>query len=151
MLCQFAGQPVRLFHCVCVCARREVGGRGGENRGLACRDVRGARRICGAALQLRTESSSTSAPPPASPPLWWRLLTVRINTQLLILSAAAAAAREDLHEAPRRRSTIPLRPGSDSTFPSFSRLPRAIILFTKCPYPSAGSESIFEEILKCLR
>lgn len=48
-------------------------------------------------------------------------MTVEINTRLLILSAAvAAAACEDLHAEHRRRSTIPLRPGSDSTSPSFT-------------------------------
>lgn len=49
-------------------------------------------------------------------------MTVAIHAQLLILGAAvaAAAACEDLHEAHQWRSTIPLRPGFDSTSPSFS-------------------------------
>lgn len=65
-------------------------------------------------------------------------------------AAAAAAAGEDLHELERHRLAIPLQPGSRSRRHVFAPAP-AIILFTKCPYPSAGSESILKKLSIGLR
>lgn len=48
------GSPVPLFVCVCACTTRKEGVEEGESQGLACRDIRGARRICEAPQQLRT-------------------------------------------------------------------------------------------------
>lgn len=73
-------------------------------------------------------------------------MTVEINTHLLILSVAvAAAACKGLHE--KHRSALDNPPPSrlGLHLSVFYRLPQAIILFTKYPYPSAGSETILKK------
>lgn len=59
--------------------------------------------------------------------------------------ATAAAAGEDLHELEHQRLVIHIQPGSDPLIHLFLAS-LAIILFTKCPYPSAGSESILKKL-----
>lgn len=65
-------------------------------------------------------------------------------------AAAAAAAGEDLHELEHQRLVIHIQSGSDPLLHLFLAS-LAIILFTKCPYPSAGSESILKKLSNGLR
>lgn len=66
-------------------------------------------------------------------------MTVGVATAVV-----TAAACEDLHQLERRRLTRPVQPGSNPVLRLLESSP-VIILFTKCPYPSAGSESILKK------